>query len=293
QEAIERRGPRELEARVLAAEVARSEYLASGALAAFSEAERGLQRVLVLALTYAPAYEQLARLYLDRARTEPSYRLLAERVVGQGVGALSRVGVESAGLREVEGLVALARGDPRGALAAFEAALRVDEGRASAHLHVAYLALGFRDYDLAARHLQAAMKDRAMRRDADVWLAFGVARRGLDDLAGARAAYQRAAALAPADPRPWYNLGLLEQWRASQLDAGGALFESALRAADRSFEEFVALAGARPEYAQAVDRARARQADITGRGTFGPGPQLPSPELREALRREEEAERAR
>jgi tetratricopeptide (TPR) repeat protein len=73
------------------------------------------------------------------------------------------------------------------------------------------IAIRFRDFALAEQALEAAIGAPEAASDLEVWLALGVARRGLRDYDGAEAAYHHALELAPDDPRAWFNLGVLAQ----------------------------------------------------------------------------------
>jgi tetratricopeptide (TPR) repeat protein len=90
-----------------------------------------------------------------------------------------------------------------------------------------------------------------------VWLALGVARRGLRDYDGAEAAYRHALKLAPDDPRAWFNLGVLAQdHRVAVADESDEWIELATEAAEH-FRTFIINANHprwRGQVAEAKDR---------------------------------------
>jgi tetratricopeptide (TPR) repeat protein len=178
----------------------------------FDAAERMVQSVLARDSDNLLAYENLARLYYERGRIEePSYRLLAELVVTQGQRVVERSARASAELDNLRGLLSLLADDPARAIRAFQRAVEIDPEHVDAHRNLALVAIRFRDFDRAQRSLERVLAQPEAQADVEVWLALGVTRRGLGDLDAAAAAYRRAIEIAPEDPRPWFNLGVLAQ----------------------------------------------------------------------------------
>lgn len=233
-------------------------YTSSKADADFQAAERQLKNVLALDSHNQLAYETLARLYYDRGRLEDaSYLVLSDLVVTQAHRVLERDGVQSADLHNLRGLLWMQKEDPARAIRAFQQAVALDPDHADANRNVAMIAIRFRDFATAARALEAVIDAPEVASDVEVWLALGVARRGLTDYDGAEAAYRRALQLAPDDPRAWFNLGVLAQdHRISTADHSDDWTKLANEAAGH-FRTFVAKAGQpgwRDQVAEAKDR---------------------------------------
>jgi Flp pilus assembly protein TadD len=272
------------------AHVHRIQYLDSGDMAAFDAAERQLQTCLAFDATNTTAHEDLARLYVDRARRgDTSYWLLAGLVVTQGQARADETGQTSAELWNLRGLIALQREEPSRALGAFRQAIALEPEHVDARLNAALVEISLRDFAAAERDLEAIPATK--RRAADSALALGVARRGLRDYEGAEQAYADAARLRPDDPRPLFNVGVLYQEHIGPNAATDGVAEAEI--AKARFEEFLGKAGSRPRFAEAAIVARARIANIEEYlGFIQIHRELESEATRlEALHRQEEAER--
>lgn len=171
--------------------------------------EAELQGALERDVFDADAWEELARLHYRSSEQRPGARILAREVVAQGLATLARRGRESADLLATRGLLALAAGRREAAREDLAAAVRLDPRSRRALWPLAMLALGARDFVAARAALAAISEQRIGRDNPDVWLALGVAERGLGRFREAEGAYHRAIELAPTDPRPWFNLGVL------------------------------------------------------------------------------------
>jgi len=126
---------------------------------------------------------------------------------------------EAAALRNVMGLVYLARDNTRRATEEFLAALESDPGNMDARLNLAALELAYGNFDSSLRRLDAALEVR--RNDPMIVLSRGVALRGLERFAEAQEAYERALALNPGLHDAEYNLCVLhhqftEQWQEAR-----------------------------------------------------------------------------
>lgn len=224
--------------------------------------ERALQEAIARDLGDARAWEGLAWLYYLRSADEPGYALLAGQVVAQGLATLARRGTTSADLQVTRGLLALAAGRPDAARRDVEAALVLAPHHPRALLLVGQLALTTHDYARAWQALELLAALRSGRGEPEVWLALGVAERGLGRLEAARAAYDRAIQLAPADPRPRFNLGLLYVALSARVELDMMQQERFMRSAERHLQGFLDLAGDDPRYA----RERAQAERLLGRG---------------------------
>jgi tetratricopeptide (TPR) repeat protein len=234
-------------------------YRRSGARLDFDTAERMVQAVLARDSDNQRAYENLARLYYERGRVEdPSYRLLAELVVTQGQRVLDRAGQASAEFENLRGLLSLLADDPARAIRAFQRAVEIDPEHGDAHRNLALVAIRLRDFDRAKRSLDRVLAQPEVAADVEVWLALGVAQRGLGDLDAAAAAYRRAIEIAPDDPRPWFNLGVLAQeHRVAFASEADEWIELADEAAEH-FRVFVSKAADAPPWRESVAAATDR-----------------------------------
>ena len=180
--------------------------------ASFRQAENQLQNVLAVDSDNRPAFENLARLYYDRGRLEDkAYLMLADLVVSQGLMVADRIEEPSADLHVIRGLILMQRGDDVRALRAFEKAAEIDPDHGDAHMNIAMIALRFRDFDNAEKSLSIAKKDDRHVDNIETYLGLGVAYRGLRKYDDAKRSFEQAQTLAPKDPRPLYNLGILYQ----------------------------------------------------------------------------------
>jgi tetratricopeptide (TPR) repeat protein len=241
----------------------RERYAGTHAVAEFEQAEQHLQSILAVDSSNKVAYENLARLYYDRGRSQDgSYLLLAELVITQAQRILEARGQQSGDLHNLRGLLLIEQDDQVRALRAFRQAVEVEPEHIDAHRNIAMIALRFRDYESAERSLETALAVESVKTDIEVWLALGVAKRGLRKYDDAEQAYRRALALDTGDPRPWYNLGILAQEHRSGLanDEGEvtATYEQALE----NYRTFVEQAGASPRWREAVVEAKDRIAVV-------------------------------
>jgi len=213
-----------------------------------SEAE--LQEALALDLHDASAYEGLARLYHERSLTRPSYAILAQQVITQGMAMLARDGRVSADLLTTRGLLALDGGRPDRARQDLLAAVEVDPGHLRAQTALGLIALQLHDAPRARDILRIVVATPQGQQDARAWRGLGLAELRLGDLPAAQEAYRRAAAAAPTDPRIQYDLALLADLSADASEKIPSDAES-----QAHYRRFVALAGDDPRFA--VERERA------------------------------------
>jgi Flp pilus assembly protein TadD len=209
--------------------------------------EQELQAAIGRDLGDARAWEELAWLYYQRSASEPGHEILAKQVVAQGLAALARSKRTSADLLVTRGLLALADGRLDGARRDFEAALLLAPHHPRALMMVGQLALETREYPRAWQAFDRLRDLRSGRRNPEVWLALGVAERGIGRYDAAEAAYRQAAALAPADPRPAFNNGLLYVARAARDDDMVAV-EKYQRVAREHLQGFLAQAQGDPRF---------------------------------------------
>ncbi|NVB36327.1 tetratricopeptide repeat protein [Pseudenhygromyxa sp. WMMC2535] len=178
----------------------------------FATAEKEIKNVLAVDTSNKAAYENLARLYYDRGRLEDqSYLVLANLVVTQAMRVLEKDGRQSAALWNLRGLLFMEDDNQVDGLRAFERAVEIDPEHADASRNIGFIAIRFRDYAGAVAAFEVALHDEAVQRDPEVYIAMGVAKRGLQDYPEAERWYREAMKVDSADPRPWYNLAVLNQ----------------------------------------------------------------------------------
>lgn len=147
------------------------------------------------------------------------------------------------------GLVHARRGEIDLARAEFARAREIDPSLFAAFMNEGSLALDARLYAEALGLFTRAVEIRPA--DYDAWISVGVARRGMGDSAGARAAYEHAQSMDPTRPEAYFDLAVL-------LEHVSDATEPMVRSAGAMYEQFLQRAGARPEYAAAVARLEER-----------------------------------
>lgn len=130
-----------------------------------------------------------------------------------------------------------------------EEALAVDPTSLTALVYLARVTMDDHDWAAAVRVLEEAVRQAPA--DADLRLNLGICYRNLGRHQEARAAYERALALEPGDPKPLFALGIL---------LGDELKDHA--AAIDAFQRYIAAGGASAElaaeYVRDVERERSR-----------------------------------
>ena len=178
----------------------------------FDTAEKQIQNVLAVDTSNKAAYENLARLYYDRGRLkDPSYLVLANLVVTQALRVLEKENLQSADIWNLKGLLFMQQDNQVDALKAFKKAVDIDGNHSDANRNIGFIAIRFRDYISAEKAFDTALKSEAVKRDIEVYIAMGVAKRGLKKFPEAEEWYRKAMEIDKKDPRPWYNLAVLNQ----------------------------------------------------------------------------------
>lgn len=235
----------------------RERYAEEVEAADFERAEVELRNVLAVDSANKAAYENLARLYYDRGRLDdPSYLVLANLVVVQALRVLEEDGEHSADLHNLRGLLLMAEDNQVHALRAFQRAVEIEASHVDANRNIAMIAIRFRDFQTAETALETVADDPEVAEDPELWIALGVARRGLRKFDAAEQAYRRALAVDASDPRPWFNLGVLAQDHLSgegevEVEELVELYETART----RYEKFIAAAGDAPRWKPAVREA--------------------------------------
>lgn len=230
----------------------------------FATAEKQIQNVLAVDTSNKAAYENLARLYYDRGRLkDPSYLVLANLVVTQALRVLEKENQQSADIWNLKGLLFMQQENQVDALKAFKKAVEVDANHADANRNIGFIAIRFRDYINAEKAFDTAMKSSAVKRDVEVYIAMGVAKRGLKKFKEAEEWYRKAMDVDKKDPRPWYNLGILNQDHLIGQDGvEQADIEKFYNTAKDHYGKFMKAAEGDKRYAEAVKDALDRVAII-------------------------------
>ncbi len=243
--------------------LARTEAMARRLPIARTEAE--LQNALARDVRDASAYEELARLYYERSKARPSYTLLTQQVIAQGIAMLAREGRVSADLLATRGLLVLDAGRPDLALRDLIAAVELDPGNLRAQAALGGLALAVNDEARARAAFQAILATPEGREDPAAWRGLAIVEMRvvlredkLEALDAAQAALRRAAEAAPFDPRLQYELARVADFRS---DAGLDNKIPTDLESQRYYHRFMALAGDDPRFAVEREVAAARIAE--------------------------------
>ncbi len=230
----------------------------------FATAEKQIQNVLAVDTSNKAAYENLARLYYDRGRLkDQSYLVLSNLVVTQALRVLEKEGQQSADIWNLKGLLFMQEDNQIDALKAFKKAVEVDAKHADANRNIGFIAIRFRDYKSAEAAFDTALKSEAVKRDIEVFIAMGVAKRGLKKFKEAEEWYRKAMEVDKKDPRPWYNLGILNQDHLIGQDGvEQAEIEKFYNTAKEHYGKFMKAAEGDKRYADAVKDALDRVAII-------------------------------
>jgi tetratricopeptide (TPR) repeat protein len=249
-------------------------------------AKKNLQRALAIDDSYMAAFNQLAIFYLEQAKAKADADAarrgrkrrglvaastksrdvnqqqldLAALVASQGV----RKNPNYAPLHNTAGLIQVELKNFNGAVKSFGAARRLDSKFFEAHMNYAAVNLGFRGFGEAEKAYRDALKLRPKEYEAHLGLALairGQARPGdTANITKAQAALDEAKKLEPGRAETYYNEAILIQefrTKGSEKDAI-PMFEKAAA----TYKQFIDKAGAAPEFADAVKRAKERSQDI-------------------------------
>ncbi len=244
--------------------ITRNKYIKTLDINLFNQAQRSIQGVLALDSGNQAAYENLARLYYDRGiRKDKSYLVLANLVITQALRVLKEESKESSDIMNISGLLMMERNNQVDALKAFKESVRIEANHTQANLNIAFISIRFRDFAQAEKSLKIALKDKKQKKNIEAWLALGVAQRGLKKFKDAEKSYNRAAKLKSKDPRPPYNLGILNQEHlATTDDIDEAGTKKYFNAAKKHYNKFLQLAGSDAGYKEKVLDVKDRMATI-------------------------------
>jgi Tfp pilus assembly protein PilF len=231
---------------------------------------------------YLPAFNLLALLYLESAKQNAgrsSKKAVAtnaakkeKKIDTQALDLAALVCSQAirknqnyAPIHNTAGMIQVELGNLNSAVSAFNTARKLDPTFYEAQMNFAAVNLQFRGFAQAEEAYRAALKMRP--NDFDAHLGLALALRGLIDdanfdqmvpAAGSELAAARK--LQPDRPETYYNDAILTQEYKAK--SGGKDAEPMLQAAKTLFGEFIAKAGASPEYADAVKRSKERMEEI-------------------------------
>jgi tetratricopeptide (TPR) repeat protein len=230
----------------------------------FDTAEKQIQNVLAVDTSNKAAYENLARLYYDRGRLkDQSYLVLSNLVVTQALRVLEKENQQSADIWNLKGLLYMQDDNQIDALKAFKKAVEIEANHPDANRNIGFIAIRFRDYPTAEKAFDTALKAAAVKRDVEVFIAMGVAKRGLKKFKDAEEWYRKAMEVDKKDPRPWYNLAVLNQDHLiGQDDVGQPQIEAYYNVAKEHCGKFNKMAEGNKTYAVAVKDCLDRMAII-------------------------------
>lgn len=244
----------------------------------FERAKKNLQRALAIDDGYQPAFNQLALYYMHVAKQRAVAKKaakgskvkqadmqqleLAALVCSQAI----RKNPNYAPIHNTAGLIQVELQNINGAVQEFQAAIKLDPTFFEAQMNFAAINLSFRGFKAAEDAYRAALKIRPNDYDARLGLALAI-RGQIDDsnfdqyVAASQAELDQAKKISPERPETYYNEAILTH----EFKAKGAGDDTVgtLEKAAKMFEAFVQKAGANPQYADAVRRAKERVEDIT------------------------------
>ncbi len=251
-------------------------------------AKKNIQRALAVDDGYMPAFNQLALYYLERAKEKVGRKNtsvvagrkkekkidqqqleLAALVCSQAV----RKNPKYAPIHNTAGLIQVELGNINSAVGEFKVATELDPGFFEAQMNYAAVNLSFRGFKPAEDAYRAALKIRP--NDFDAFLGLSLAIRGQitdanweANVKEAESLLAKAKELAPERPETYYNLGILTQeFKVKAVNDEKAkipIFDQAVAI----YNDFIAKAGSKPEFADAVARAKERIKDIQDLKTF-------------------------
>jgi tetratricopeptide (TPR) repeat protein len=247
-------------------------------------AQKNLQRALAIDDGFMPAFNQLAILYLERARLaagEARSRKARGLVVAGGrqldinqqqldlAGLVASQAIRKnpnyAPIHNTAGLIQVQLMDFNGAVKSFGKARALNPKFFEAHMNYAAVNLSFRGFQEAEQAYRAALKLRPKEYEAHLGLA--LAYRGqIDDsnfaeyVKKAQQELDKCKGIDPQRPETYYNEAILTQEYRAKGSQESAI--PMLEKAAQVYRDFVAKAGSDPKFEQAVKRAQERQQDI-------------------------------
>jgi tetratricopeptide (TPR) repeat protein len=221
------------------------------ALADFDCALLNLKRAMALAPTRANVHAEMARHYLLRARRAGGAAAALDLAFGFASEGLARH-PKHAPLHETLGAIELERGNALAARKSYETATLLAPRFFEAHEGLAALLLGAREHAAAESTYRAALTLRPNAYDAHLGLARAL--RGQITAENAKAQIVKVRIELDA------CMKLDAERPDAYFDEGTLLWDDSRDAARASFTTFLAKAGAKPVYAAAVSRAKARLA---------------------------------
>jgi len=251
----------------------------------FERALKNLQRALAIDDAFMPAFNQLAIFYLERARAQAGAERKGRRrglVVSGAEGVdinqqqldlaalvasqAMRKNPNYAPIHNTAGLIMVELKDFNGAVKSFGKARALNPKFFEAHMNYGAVNLSFRGFGEAEKAYRAALKLEPKEYEAHLGLALAI--RGQINDANfdeyvklAQKSLDKAKQLDPSRPETYYNEAILTQEYKAKGSEDKAV--PMLEAAARLYQEFIAKAGDKKVYAEAVKRSKDRSQDIT------------------------------
>ncbi|MFO0726780.1 MAG: tetratricopeptide repeat protein [Myxococcota bacterium] len=152
------------------------------------------------------AYKNLALVYYDQGKYK-----LAQTILANALRMAKEQNVNDPDIHVNFGLTHLALGDKGKAMLSFKKAVEIDPKHVLANYNIGALALGHRDYELAAHSYEVVQK--AWPTDPDVIAALGYSYQGQQKFAEAAKELEKAKAMKPNDEPVVYQLMVV--WQAA------------------------------------------------------------------------------
>ncbi len=249
-------------------------------------AQQNLQRALAIDDGYMPAYNQLAILYLERARASaarggaPTARTRQLVVAGAAPSRANQQQLDLAALvasqairknpkyapiHNTAGLIQVELGDFNGAVTHFRTARNLDPKFVEAHLNYAAVNLSFRGFEEAMHAYRAVVRLRPKSYEAHLGLALALrgqirSTEGNSLVEQAQRHLDRAKRIAPQRPEAYYNEAILTQEFRAKTSEKQA--KPMLKKALSLYGEFIERANDQEQFSDAIQRSKERQEDI-------------------------------
>ncbi|HJK96392.1 MAG TPA: tetratricopeptide repeat protein [Polyangiaceae bacterium LLY-WYZ-14_1] len=215
------------------------------------EALANLRRALAIDANYLPAFNEMALLYLERAKDMGRQGEQMLDLAGLVCRQAQLIDREYAAIYNTWGLIYIQKENVIEALRMFERARSLDDDFFEANMNFGQITLSFRGYEDAKTAFTRAVE---LRPDSyDAYIGLGAALRGLNQFAEAEAAYEKAKELNAERPESYFNLAVLHQdyLISQQTELPGQI--AVLREAVDLYDQFVAKAGSDDDYESSVE----------------------------------------
>jgi len=216
-----------------------------------AEALANLRRALAIDANYLPAFNEMALLYLERAKTmrrQGEQMLDLASLVCRQAQLIDR---DFSPIYNTWGLILIQKENVIDALRMFERARSLDDEFFEAFMNFGQITLSFRGYEDAKAAFSRAVELEPDNYDAHIGL--GAALRGLEEYDAAEAEYARAKEIDGDRPEAYFNLAVLHQdyLISKETEIPGQV--AVLREALELYDQFVAKAGSTDAFEEKVE----------------------------------------